>query len=176
MTTVDSIDVIFNFSRSNGDSGHHDETFDAADSSLKTTVEDRRDEILEELNDDLEDGKDEWVFDDWDVDCFDGDYMNPGEFSDLDDYGEYCENVEKFGEGFHLRYEDVGEITGSEFEDTYNGCWESFQEYAENYVDDCMEIPDNIKSYFNYEKFADDLEMDFNTYDGDDGTHVFRNC
>lgn len=173
MATVDSIDIIFNFSNGNGDSAHHDETFDPADSSLLSVVEEHRDEWLDELNDGCED---EWVFDSWDVDNYDSDWSDPGEFSTLDDYGEYCENVEKFGEAFHLRYDDVGEITGRDFEDAYNGCWDSFQEYVENYVDDCMEVPDSMKSYFDYEKFANDLQDDFNVYDGADGVHIFQDC
>jgi antirestriction protein len=152
------------------------DTFDPADSSLQGTVEDRRDEMLDELNDDLEDSDlDEWEEDGFEVVDHDTDFADPGEFSDLDDYGEYAELVEEFGEAFHLRYEDVGEITKGDFEDAYRGCWESFEDYAQQYVDDCMDLDETALRYFDYEKFARDLSMDYCEYDGDEGTHVFSN-
>jgi antirestriction protein len=46
------------------------------------------------------------------------------------------------------------------FEDAYKGTWPSEQEYAENFVDDIGlldEVPDTLRSYFDYEAFARDL-------------------
>lgn len=34
---------------------------------------------------------------------------------------------------------------------------EKFEEYCRSYIDDCMEIPENMKSYFNEEKFIQDV-------------------
>jgi antirestriction protein len=168
------IEVRFDFV--NGDETRSiKDTFDPADSSLQYTVECRRDEMLDELNDGLEDSDDEWEEDGFEVVDHDTDWANPWDFSDLDDYGAYAELVEEFGQAFHLRYEDVGEITKSDFEDAYHGCWDSFEAYAENYVDDCMDLDETAARYFDYEKFARDLSYDYAEYDGDEGTHVFSN-
>lgn len=35
-----------------------------------------------------------------------------------------------------------------------------WDEYLDNYIDDCLEIPEHIKSYFDSEKWKDDAKMD----------------
>jgi len=164
MATVNSIYIMFNFSCNNGDFACYDEKFDPADSSLKPFIEDRRDELLDGLNFNSED---KWEFDDWGVDTFDGDYMDPDDFIDIDKYGEYCENVEKFGEAFHLRYEDIGE---HDFEDSYEGCWKSAEDFVQNLVE--VDIPPFV--YIDWERTVHDVMMDYSEYDSSEGTHIFR--
>lgn len=58
------------------------------------------------------------------------------------------------------------------FEEAYCGEYDSELDYAYEIADECMNIPDNIKGYFDYEKFSRDLFIGDYTYiDG----YVFRN-
>lgn len=64
----------------------------------------------------------------------------------------------------------------SSFKDEWQGEWDSLEAYAENWLEEtgCLDsIPENLRYYFDYEKYARDLE-----YSGDcsyiDG-HVFLN-
>ncbi len=174
MACITDLEVRFDFTR-DGESQSFNDTFDCDDASLQYTVEGRRDEMLDELNDDLGDDEEEWDEAGFEVLEYDTDFADPADFGDLDEYGEYAELIVEFGEAYKLRYEDYGSCTKSEFEDHYNGEWYSFEDYAQNYVDDCMEIPENMQSYFDIEKFARDLSMDYSTYDSEDGSvHVFR--
>ena len=91
--------------------------------------------------------------------------------ADLDDddkeaLSEHCDNV--------------GTVYGLEqFEDAYLGTWDSEQVYAENLVDDLgmlLEMPDNLRLYFDYAAFARDLFMtDCTGYDVSGGVAVFLN-
>lgn len=41
----------------------------------------------------------------------------------------------------------------------YRGEFSSKGDYAEQFMDDCYEIPDHLASYIDYEKFANDCEL-----------------
>jgi len=58
------------------------------------------------------------------------------------------------------------------FEESYQGKWDSFEQYAEQWFDDVYlhDVPDHIRYYIDYEKFARDLEMDYAYIGG----YVFR--
>ncbi len=174
MAIVDTLELVFNFSR--GDDGYTStkESFDPADSSLKTTVEDHKDESLDELNDKIVDGDDEWESDDWEVIGYDSDWANPNGFTDLDEYGVYAENVEEYGEAFHLRREDLGDITSSDFENSYQGCWKDAKDFVQNMIEGHHDIPSHWVQYIDWEKYARDVVMDYSEYDGADGIHIFR--
>lgn len=70
----------------------------------------------------------------------------------------------------------AGSWSKSNFEDAYNGEWESEAAFAENLFDECYlhEVPDFAKNYIDYEKFARDLFRG-GDYTFEDG-YVFRNC
>ena len=57
-----------------------------------------------------------------------------------------------------------------------HGVYDSFKEYAEQYADDCLEIPENIQSYFDYDAFARDLAFDFVVIDVPGGVFIASNC
>ena len=164
-----TIEIKFNFSR--GGETHSECADFEVDSLLESTLTDHADEALEALNDNDEGNEGEWDFDEWEVECYDDDFADPGDFTDLDDYGAYVELCEKHGEGYRLRYNDVGEHN---FEDQYNGCWDSEEAFGEHLIDECYDIPDFLKSYVDYEKWTRDLMMDYSSYEGSDGTHIFR--
>jgi hypothetical protein len=54
-----------------------------------------------------------------------------------------------------------------------------FKEYTDNYVNDCIlpEVPENIRSYFDYDKFNEDAQSDgygiMSSYDGQDNEQDF---
>jgi antirestriction protein len=68
-----------------------------------------------------------------------------------------------------------GGIDVSNIEDSYYGEFESFTDLAYHLMEetgDLDQIPENLRSYFDYEKFGDDLSFDFFESNG----YYFRNC
>ena len=64
----------------------------------------------------------------------------------------------------------------SNFEDAYNGEWDSEQAFAEDFVESCYTLEDPLAMYFDYEAFARDLFMDYTSLDAPSGIYVFRDC
>lgn len=66
----------------------------------------------------------------------------------------------------------------SDFEEAYAGNWDSFREYADDYVDSTGMldgVDETVARYFDYHAFARDLEMDHSVEpDGHGGVFVFR--
>jgi len=140
--------------------------------ALLSGIDDRKDELLFDLNADLDDDEFPWDFDEFEVGYIDLDYANPAEFSDLDKYAEYVEACELHGEGYRLRYADIGEHN---FQDEYNGCWSDEEEFAQQQYEDIYGSDNPLYSYVDWERYARDLMMDYSSYDGSEGTHIFRN-
>jgi antirestriction protein len=113
----------------------------------------------------------EWEIEDRIVDCYDDDYGDPDDFNDLDEYGEHVEKCEEHGEAYQLRYADIGDHY---FEDSYEGCWSSEEEFVQNLYDGTGDIPDNLWGYIDWESLARDVLMDYSCYEGVEGTHIFR--
>ena len=63
-------------------------------------------------------------------------------------------------------------------EDYYVGTFDSFQEYADDFADEQLHnTNDFLKSYFDYESFARDLEYDYTVLDlSDSNVAIFNNC
>lgn len=51
------------------------------------------------------------------------------------------------------------------FEESFCGSHDSFKEYAEQYFDDCYEVPEHLASYIDYDKFAYELKMEYHIAD-----------
>lgn len=66
-----------------------------------------------------------------------------------------------------------GSWSRSSFEEAYQGEWDNEQAFAEDYFDDLylQELPEHLRSYIDYDKFARDLFLDGFTFE--DG-YVFR--
>ncbi len=66
----------------------------------------------------------------------------------------------------------------SDFEEHYQGHWDSFREYAEQLADDIdllADVPEEIAQYFDWEAWSRDLVFDYSTYDDPEGgVFVFR--
>lgn len=50
--------------------------------------------------------------------------------------------------------------------------WQDAEELAEEYADDCMDIPENLKQYFNYKELGENMISDGNYYELSDGRIV----
>lgn len=87
---------------------------------------------------------------------------------DEDAFTAWCDN-------FHITsaYED--EVTN--FQDSYCGCYDTFQSYAEEVFDDTMDVPDHLSAYIDYDKFARDLQYDYWTHEDTTNyvVYIFRN-
>jgi len=65
----------------------------------------------------------------------------------------------------------AGSWSSGDFEEVYVGEYDSEEKYAEEYCDECMEVPQALQGYIDYEKLARDLFInDFYYSDG----YVFR--
>lgn len=167
-----TIDIVFNYS----DSSEDRETFEA-DGSLLATIADYAKDTAESKTEDYADDPD-WEGDvecvDWDVRDTDMEHASQqdyDDFDDLDEWGEYCEEVDKYGEAYCLRYADFSD---ENFEEHYEGCWSSEEEFVQNLVESCDVIPDHLQFYIDWEKMARDYMMDYSSYDGYEGIHIFR--
>ena len=68
--------------------------------------------------------------------------------------------------------EGTGDLPSiSDFEERYQGHWDTFAEYAENLAD----VPEEIARYFDWSAWTRDLAFDYSTYDDPEGgVFVFR--
>ena len=66
----------------------------------------------------------------------------------------------------------------SDFEERYQGHWDTFAEYAENLADDIGlldGVPEQIANYFDWSAWTRDLAFDYSTYGNPEGgVFVFR--
>lgn len=112
--------------------------------------------------------------DEWHIVGSDLDYSlqkDYGDFDNLNEWGEYCENVEKHGYAYVLRYDDIGEF---DFDNEYNGCYDSEEDFVQALWDDCYNIPDFICGYIDWESVTRDVMMDYSSYYGNEGYYIFR--
>ena len=75
--------------------------------------------------------------------------------------------------------EGTGDLPSiSDFEERYQGHWDTFAEYAENLADDIdllADVPEEIARYFDWQAWSRDLAFDYSTYDDPEGgVFVFR--
>lgn len=129
-----------------------------------------RNDELDGLDDEDDDGN-RWecadhLFSDWD-----DDYGDPSDFDHLAAYVEFCDNVDKHGQGYRLRFEDIGAF---DFDDQYAGEFRSVEDWAESFYEDCYGIPDHLRNHIDWESVANDLSMDYSVYEGGNGVFIFR--
>ncbi len=167
-----TIEIMFRFSsvRAGGDTEIETVDLDVGD-SLVFDIECAADEWLDDWNDKLPEGSDPYELDAWSVSEYDNDFADPRTFRNLSEYGAYVEQCELHGEGYRLRYDDIGEHN---FDNEYNGCWASTEEFVQQFYEDCYDIPSHLQGYIDWAAVTRDVMMDFSAYEGDDGIHIFR--
>jgi antirestriction protein len=105
-----------------------------------------------------------------------------GEFERLEDVARLAEAIVDIGMAYAHWASYVGSLKSEDldgFAEAYQGQWTSFEEYAENLLDDMgirstieAAIPVGMQPYVSVdvEAFARDLEMDHYVADSDDGS------
>jgi len=75
--------------------------------------------------------------------------------------------------------DNVGEVPdAADLSDRWAGQWDTFEDYAEDWIADSgmlSDVPDNLRCYFDYEKFARDLAYDHTVLDAPGGVYIFHN-
>lgn len=76
-----------------------------------------------------------------------------------------------------LSYVDEG--TGDKFEEAYRGNWDNEEDFAEEWAESVgllPQIPEDVRYYFDFGRFANDLFLGdfYSISDGDGGVFVFR--
>lgn len=118
----------------------------------------------------------------WAIHDYEGFYgAKIGEYQPLSDIVELAEMIEEFGEAWIAFRDHIGEeyATKDGFEEAYCGEFKDEEEYAYSVVEDCGyldHMPENLRYYFDYEKFSRDLFCgDYYSVDcSTGGVFVFR--
>ena len=111
-----------------------------------------------------------------DYECFPREWYNEGFMSedDFDHIKEYWEMCEKHSVEAVDAFMDWGGEKLEHFEDCYIGEYDSEEDYARQFVDECYDLErtmGNLANFFDYDAFARELFMC--DYYFDNG-HVFR--
>lgn len=119
-------------------------------------------------------GHEEYMIADYD------EFINLGEYPTISELWEVWEAIQEHGlepvKGFIDWY---GSWDASEFEDSYNGEWDSWEDFVYDIVDQCgylSQMPEEIRSYFDYEAFGRDLGFDYHEHNANGSTYVYRSC
>lgn len=140
------------------------------------------DHIESEVADMLAESPDEYP-EEWAIHDYELGGWKIGEYESFGDVAEGVEALEHADEpGALIAYaESIGstllEAAGGDFEEAYCGEWPSFREYSDDYVESSglLSGADEMAlRYFDYEQFANDLEMDHFTERSPNGVWVFR--
>lgn len=145
-------------------------------------ADDIRAEIGEMLKESPEPDAEEWAIHDFEN--FGGLRLSEGE--DIGQLAELAELVAEHGDIFAKLVDHVGGLQYVEharqlMEDGYAGAHDSLEDFASELLEDTGQlksVPDNLRPYFDFEKYGHDLELggDVFTIDGEDGkVHVFWN-
>lgn len=66
----------------------------------------------------------------------------------------------KLGEALLNEYDlDIDEAERVFTDGRYQGCWSSVEDYAQEYIESCCEIPDCIAYYIDYSALARDMQL-----------------
>ena len=107
---------------------------------------------------------DEWAIHDT------SNFPDMGENPDLEKVIEVAAMIKQEGYEQVKAFLEVYSIEDLEhFEDSYQGHWDSFKEFATEYMDNCMEVPEHLEDYIDYEKFSNNLSYDYSEVDASTG-------
>lgn len=119
-------------------------------------------------------GAEEWAIHDYEG--FEG--LRLSEYEDIEKVSEIAGFIQEYGEAWALYAEHIGleYATKDSFDDAYQGQWDSEEDFAEDLASETMEIPEHLRFYIDYEKFARDLFIsDYFSADGEGRkVYVFR--
>jgi len=136
------------------------------------------DGIHEMLADSPQPGAEEWAIHDHENFCG----LRISEHEDIEDLARLGALIKKHGEAYAAYVGHTGGDYDDEegFEERYRGHWDSEVEYAEQLFDELYahDIPENIRFYIDYEKFAHDLFIGdcYSVASETGGVFVFDRC
>jgi antirestriction protein len=130
-----------------------------------------KDEFYEKIQDFHKDEEDpEFMFQDFEniPSCYISESHISSEFWDLMELTEdWDENkIESFFEWLNDWGHDNPTEQIQTFEECIYGYFDSMLDFAYEFVKECYNLSDFVSTYFDYEKFARDLEYDYNIYNG----------
>ena len=110
-----------------------------------------------------------------------GAWLDLSDYADKEEFYEACRELHKDEEDAEFMFQDYENIPDlseedaddliRDFWDEYQGQYDDEEDFAYRIVEECYDLPEFAKTYFDYEKFARDLFMC--DYWFDDG-FVFR--
>ena len=106
------------------------------------------------------------------------DYEAPfhiGEYSSLDEIAKTVAFIEEHDEPgiAALELSSNGVDDAQTLMDGFHGVYNSMRDYAEEYAESCMEVPDHIWPYFDVDALARDLEIELSVHRRSDCVYVF---
>ncbi len=138
------------------------------------TAEEIQAEIREMLKGSPEPFAEEWAIHDYEG--FEG--IRLDEYESIGKIAELARLIQEHGEAFaaYAGYVGLDYATAEGFEEAYSGEWGSEEEFAEDLMRECYEIPEHLEFYIDYEKFARDLFINdyFSAEASGGGVYVFR--
>ena len=87
-----------------------------------------------------------------------GGWLNLSDYSNKEEFYEACQEL-------HKDEEDADALV-RDFQDEYQGQYDDEEDFAYQIVEECQDLPEFAKTYFDYEKFARDLFMCDYWFDG----------
>lgn len=137
--------------------------------------------IWEEVKEMLAESK-EPIAEEWAIHDYEG--FGPVRVDEWDSFERLANigiGISEYGEAFgaFIEYTGNDDATLEDFEDAYRGDWDNLEDFAAELVDDLgyfHEAPDVLQTYFDYERFARDLELGGDVWtfvDSHYRTHVF---
>jgi len=109
-----------------------------------------------------------WAVDSVDVEEWDYDFENPENFGDLDEYGEYIEACQQYGDAYRLRHEARGSCDMDEYEGEYN----EDEDFAREYIERSCCIPSAVEDFIDWGDLTKSVMEEFDSYT-DGGCHIF---
>lgn len=117
----------------------------------------------------------EWAIHDYD------NFHNLGEYPSIENICKVQKAIEEYGHELvnaYLQYNnDIDSLEN--IDDLYAGHYASFDQYSDEYVIDCDQfnnIPEHLQYYFDFEKYARDLQSDYYVIESSNyGVYIFRN-
>ena len=145
------------------------------DLDLIDSVEELQKAIDQILQDSPVEDAEEWAFMDHDLGG-----IHIGEYEDLETVVNIAKGLREHESAFVAFYNCFCSTDLQEFEERYQGEYDSVEDYAQQFLEDTgaiASIPENLRYYFDYEKYANDLEIsgDINAEYIDDKCHIFFN-